>query len=58
MAARNLLLIVNGAAKAQALKGALEGPVSERLPASVLQLHPSLTVIADNAAAAALSSNA
>jgi 6-phosphogluconolactonase/glucosamine-6-phosphate isomerase/deaminase len=36
------------------LKGALEGPVSEQLPASVLQLHPSLVVIADKAAASLL----
>jgi len=54
MAAKNLLLIVSGAGKAQALKGIVEGPVTEQLPASVLQLHPSLTIIADNAAASAL----
>lgn len=54
MAAKNLLLIVNGVGKAQALKGVLEGPVSEQLPASVLQLHPALTIIADKAAASAL----
>ncbi|MCU6667518.1 glucosamine-6-phosphate deaminase [Enterobacteriaceae bacterium H4N4] len=54
MAAKNLLLIVNGEGKAKALKGVLEGPVTEQLPASVLQLHPSLTIIADNAAVSAL----
>lgn len=54
MAAKNLLLIVSGAAKAQALKQVVEGPVSELVPASVLKLHPSLVIIADKAAAAEL----
>ena len=49
-----LLLIVSGAAKAQALKQVVEGPVSELVPASVLKLHPSLVIIADKAAAAEL----
>ncbi|HAU3224137.1 TPA: glucosamine-6-phosphate deaminase [Salmonella enterica subsp. houtenae] len=55
MAAKNLIVIVSGETKAQALKGMLEGPVTECVPASVLQLHPSLTVIADKAAASLLS---
>ena len=54
MAAKNLLIIVSGAGKAQALKNVLQGPVTEDVPASVLQLHPSLIVIADKAAAAEL----
>lgn len=52
MAAKNLLLIVSGAAKAHALKQVVEGPVSVQVPASVLKLHPSLVIIADKAAAA------
>ena len=54
MAAKNLLLIVSGAAKAHALKQVGEGPVSVQVPASVLKLHPSLVIIADKAAAAEL----
>lgn len=54
MAAKNLILIVSGEGKAQALRLVLEGPVTETIPASVLQLHPSLTVIVDKAAASAL----
>ncbi|HGF5508758.1 TPA: glucosamine-6-phosphate deaminase [Klebsiella pneumoniae] len=54
MAAKNLLLIVSGAAKAHALKQVVEGPVSVQVPASVLKLHPSLVIIADKAAAAEL----
>ncbi|MBK2475371.1 glucosamine-6-phosphate deaminase, partial [Klebsiella quasipneumoniae] len=54
MAAKNLLLIVSGAAKAHALKQVVEGPVSVQVPASVLKLHASLVIIADKAAAAEL----
>ena len=54
MAAKNLLLIVSGAAKAHALKQVVEGPVSVQVPASVLKLHPSLVIIANKAAAAEL----
>jgi 6-phosphogluconolactonase/glucosamine-6-phosphate isomerase/deaminase len=54
MAAKNLILIVSGERKAQALKAIVEGPVTEQVPASVLQLHPSLIVIADKAAVSAL----
>lgn len=56
MAAKNLILIVSGKSKAQALKQVIEGPVSETVPASVLKLHPSLVVIADEEAASALTS--
>lgn len=54
MAARSVLLIVDGAAKAGSVALALEGPVTEELPASVLQRHPDLTVILDREAAARL----
>lgn len=55
MAAKNLIVIVSGAAKAQAVKQLVEGDVSEAVPASVLKLHPSLVVIMDKAAALNLS---
>jgi glucosamine-6-phosphate deaminase len=54
MNARRLLLIAKGAEKASILRSALRGPVSEAVPASVLQLHPQLTVVVDEAAAAEL----
>ena len=50
MSARKIVLIATGADKAQALKQALTGPVTPRLPASILQFHPDVTVIADEAA--------
>lgn len=51
---RRLLLLAYGAEKAEALRGALEGPVTIELPASAIQLHPDVTVIADHSAAASL----
>lgn len=52
--ARHLLLVATGAGKAAAVAEALEGPVSASCPASVLQLHPHVTVLLDDAAAAGL----
>lgn len=54
MAARKILLLVTGADKADILHRALCGPITPRVPASVLQLHPNVTVICDEAAAALL----
>lgn len=54
MHAKKILLIATGANKAQAIKAALEGPVDEKMPASVLQLHPDCTFILDEAAASLL----
>jgi len=55
MEAKRVLLIAGGNEKALALAGALNGPVSEQVPASVLQRHDNLAVIADRKAAEALS---
>ncbi len=54
MEARQALLLASGPAKAPVLARALHGAITEDLPASVLQRHPSLIVIADRAAAAEL----
>ncbi len=53
--ARHLVLLAFGAGKADAVAGAVEGPVSASLPGSAIQLHPQVTVIVDEAAAAGLS---
>src|SRR3546814_2067921 len=42
------------ARKAPAVRAAIEGPVSAFCPASVLQLHPHVTVVVDEAAAGEL----
>ena len=52
--ARHLVLLAFGEAKAAAVAAALEGPVSASTPGSVVQLHPKVTVIVDEAAAGRL----
>ncbi|MBR3762686.1 MAG: glucosamine-6-phosphate deaminase [Lachnospiraceae bacterium] len=45
MQAKKILLVANGSGKKEILKKALTGPVDPMVPASVLQLHPDVTVI-------------
>ncbi|KAA0081149.1 glucosamine-6-phosphate deaminase [Mycolicibacterium sp. P9-64] len=54
MDARRTLLIATGAAKADSIALAIEGPVSTSCPASVLQRHPNAVVVCDRDAAAKL----
>ncbi|UTT61458.1 glucosamine-6-phosphate deaminase [Microcella humidisoli] len=54
LAARHLVLLAFGAAKAEALAAAVEGPVTSSLPGSAIQLHGRVTVVVDDAAASAL----
>ena len=49
--ARRILLLASGSGKASAVARALQGPVSEDMPASALQRHPDVTAIVDEAAA-------
>jgi glucosamine-6-phosphate deaminase len=49
--ARRLLLVASGSTKAKALHQAINGSVSPDCPASVIQLHQHVTVIADREAA-------
>lgn len=52
--ARHLLLVTIGSTKAEAVAAAVEGPLTASCPASVLQLHPHVTVLVDPAAASRL----
>lgn len=54
MTAKEILLIAKGKNKAQAVKDMLEGPITEAVPASVLQKHPHVTVVLDQDAASLL----
>jgi glucosamine-6-phosphate deaminase len=45
--AREVVVLVSGAAKQAPLRAMLEGPVTPALPASALRLHPRCTVLAD-----------
>jgi glucosamine-6-phosphate deaminase len=56
--ARELLLVVTGAAKAEMLARATEGPITATISATALQLHPHCKVIVDEAAAGALTGTA
>jgi len=51
MEARECLMLVNGAHKAETIVQALEGKITEKVPASILQKHPNFTVILDQEAA-------
>lgn len=50
MHAKKIVVLASGANKAKAVYGMLKGPVTETLPASVLQLHPDCILIVDEAA--------
>ena len=50
MKAKRVLLVVNGANKAQAVKDCFFGPIKPQAPGSILQLHPDFTLVADEAA--------
>lgn len=54
MQSRRILLAANGEAKAEIIRAAVHGPVTEDVPASILQLHPSCEVYVDPAAGALL----
>ena len=47
MAAKKILLVATGSAKADALYKSLYGPITPNVPASILQLHQDVTVVAD-----------
>ena len=54
MRAKRILLIATGAAKAEAIRSAVKGPISPACPASVLRLHPDAVLLLDTEAAALL----
>ena len=47
MKAKKILVIVSGKGKANIVKEAFTGPVTPQVPASILQMHPDVTLIAD-----------
>ena len=50
MQAKKILLVVSGEDKAEIVKTAFQGPVTPAVPASILQLHNDVTIVADEAA--------
>lgn len=54
MKSKEILLLVSGEKKKEALFSLLNGEINERFPASVLKNHPCVTIIADKVATADL----
>jgi len=52
--ARRIVLVAAGPHKAEAVAAAVDGPVTEACPASILQRHPDATVVVDREAAGLL----
>lgn len=50
MRAERVVMVVSGAGKADIVREAFAGPVTPRVPASILQLHRDFTLVADTAA--------
>ncbi|AWE41852.1 MULTISPECIES: glucosamine-6-phosphate deaminase [unclassified Actinobaculum] len=54
MEAREIMLLAFGSGKSAAVRELIEGPISQRWPATILQMHPLVTVLLDEAAASDL----
>lgn len=52
MAAKKIVMVITGADKADILYKVFFGPVTPEVPGSILQFHPDVTLICDEAAAA------
>lgn len=50
MKAKKILIVANGADKAEAVKNSFFGPVTPKVPASILQFHPDVTLVCDEEA--------
>ena len=50
MSAKSVLVVVSGADKAAIVRSAFCGPITPQVPASILQLHPNVTLVGDRAA--------
>ncbi|MFD2307309.1 glucosamine-6-phosphate deaminase [Enterococcus termitis] len=57
MQAKEIVLFATGKKKASIIKQAFFGPVTNDVPASLLQVHPNLTIILDEEAASELNYN-
>lgn len=54
MNAKKIVVVANGTGKAEIVKKAFFGPVTPEVPASILQMHPDVTVVVDEEAGALL----
>jgi glucosamine-6-phosphate deaminase len=51
MKAKKIIILANGESKKEIIHDALFGPISEKVPASMLQKHKNVTIILDKLAA-------
>lgn len=54
MEAKTCLLLAFGETKAEAVRDMIEGPLSAMVPGSILQMHPNVKIVIDEAAASLL----
>ena len=54
MKAKKIVLLANGPKKAQTIHDTVYGPITPKVPASVLRLHPDVTIFVDEEAGALL----
>lgn len=54
MKSKKILLLASGSSKAKIIRELIDGKISTRVPASLLQMHPDVTIIVDADAAADL----
>ena len=47
MSAKKIVVVVSGKDKAEILKKVVNGPITPQVPASILQLHPDVVIVAD-----------
>lgn len=52
--AKKIVLLASGEEKADAIYDTVKGPITPKVPASILQLHPDVVIIADKEAASRL----
>mgnify|MGYP001281079327 FL=1 len=57
MESKEVILLANGEGKADAVKAAVEGPITAMCPASILQMHPKAIFIVDDKAGSKLNNN-
>lgn len=50
MRSKKILIMANGEGKADIIRDSFFGPITPKVPASVLQLHNDVTLVADEAA--------
>ncbi|MBN2366094.1 MAG: glucosamine-6-phosphate deaminase [Calditrichaeota bacterium] len=54
MDAKSIILMASGEKKADAIRNTVEGPITARLPATIVQMHRNATILIDKAAASQL----